>query len=89
MSDSAQLMSNVQQAELQGKVWKLVEDFRAKHGLAEASVFSFLVCFAWGYARRKNATNVEIVNRMTTLSENCESAYQRARPDALPIQGLG
>jgi hypothetical protein len=82
------LMSTLQQAELQGKVWKLVEDFRDRHGLSPAAVFDFLVCFAWGYARRQpNTTNVEIQNRMRSHCEACELGYQRATGPALPFDG--
>jgi hypothetical protein len=84
------LMSTVQQAELQGQVWKLVEAYRQKHALSPAAVFDFLVCFAWGYARRQPHTpNVEIQNRMRLHCEACELAYQRATSPALPFEKVG
>ncbi len=82
------LMTSLQQAELQGKVWKLVEDFRAQHDLGPLAVFDFLVTFAWGYARRQpNTTNGEIQNRMQSHCVACELAYQRATTPALPFEG--
>lgn len=82
------LMTTLQQAELQGKVWKLVEDFRHQHDLGPLAVFDFLVAFAWGYARRQpKTTNVEIQNRMCSHCEACELAYQRATSPALPFEG--
>ncbi len=84
------LMSTVLQAELQGKVWRLVEDFRDKHRLSPSAVFDFLVCFAWGYARREPKTsNVEIQNRMRSHCDACELAYQRATAPALPFDDGG
>lgn len=81
-------MTSLQQAELQGKLWKLVEDYRAKHGLGPLAVFDFLVTFAWGYARRQPATtNAEIQNRMQAHCTACELAYQRATSPALPFEG--
>lgn len=74
-----QLMTTVQQAELQGQVWRLVEGFREKYDLGPAAVFDFLVCFAWGYARRQpRTTTEEIQNRMRAHCEACQLAYERA-----------
>jgi hypothetical protein len=82
------LMTSLQQAELQGKVWKLVEEFRQRHDLGPLAVFDFLVTFAWGYARRQPATtNDEIQNRMHAHCTACELAYQRATSPALPFEG--
>jgi hypothetical protein len=72
------LMTAVQQAELQGKTFRLIEDFRQLHGLDPAELFRFLVAFAWGYARRRGATNEEIVERMRIYSDRHELAFQRA-----------
>jgi hypothetical protein len=83
---SKSLMSTVQQADLQGQIWKTVEAFRTKHDLSPLAVFDFLVSFAWGYARRQpQTTNVEIQNRMRAHCEACELAYQRATSPALPF----
>lgn len=80
------LMTSLQQAELQGKVWRLVEDYRVKHGLGPLALFDFLVTFAWGYARRQPRTsNEEIQNRMHAHCTACELAYQRATSPALPL----
>lgn len=77
------LMTTVQQAELQGKVWRLVEDYRHKHDLGPLALFDFLVAFAWGYARRQpHTTNVEIQNRMVAHCTACELAYQHATAPA-------
>jgi len=82
------LMTTLQQAELQGKIWRVVEDYRSKHGLAPLAVFDFLVSFAWGYARRQPSTsNAEIQNRMQAHCTACELAYQRATSPALPFEG--
>lgn len=82
------LMSTLQQADLQGQLWRLLEDYRAKHGLSPAAVFDFLVSFAWGYARRQpRTTSEEIQNRMRMHCEACELAYQRATGPALPFDG--
>lgn len=86
---SKNLMSNVQQAELQGQLRPLLEKFRAKHGLSPAAIFDFLVCYAWGDARTRNASGdvvnprdaastEQIVNRMRAGCEACEVALQRA-----------
>ena len=81
------LMSTTQQAELQGQVWKLIEGYRTKHDLSPAALFDFLVCFAWGFARRQpHTTSVEISNRMRAHCEACELAYQRATAPALPFE---
>lgn len=81
-------MTTVQQAELQGKLWRLVEDTRVQHGLSPAALFDFLVCFAWGYARRQpNTSNVEIQNRMASHCQACELARQRATSPSLPFEG--
>jgi GTP cyclohydrolase III len=78
-------MSTVQQAELQGQIWKAVEAYRQRHGLSYAALFDFLVCFAWGYARRQpHTSSEEIQNRMRAHCEACELAYQRAVGPALP-----
>lgn len=83
------LMNTVQQADLQGQVWKLVEEFRTRHDLSPLAVFDFLVCFAWGYARRQpNVKNDEIQNRMQSHCVACELAYQRATAPALPFDGV-
>lgn len=81
------LMTTLQQAELQGKVWKLVEDFRDQHGLSPLALFDFLVSFAWGYARRQPHTpSTEIANRMVAHCQANELAYQRATGPALPFE---
>ena len=71
-------MTPVQQAELQGQIWKLVEDFRHKHGLGWLSIFSFLISFGWGYAKRERLSAEEIDSRIRTLCQSNEAAYQRA-----------
>jgi len=80
------LMSNLQQAELQGKVWKLVEEFRVQHGLSAAALFDFMVSFAWGYARREAGSSpIAIANSMRAACESLELAYQRAISPRLPF----
>jgi hypothetical protein len=79
------LMTSVQQAELQGKVWRVVEDFRQQHGLGWLSMFSFLVSFAWGYAKRERLSAEEIDSRIRTLCMANELAFQRATSPALPF----
>lgn len=82
------LMTSLQQAELQGKAFKLAEDFRQKHGLSARALFSFFVCFAWGYARRETgSSNEAIQNSMRALCETNELAYQRALSPRLPFGG--
>lgn len=79
------LMTSLQQAELQGKVFQLVDGFRAKHDLSPAALFDFLVCFAWGYARREaGSSNAAIQNSMRALFETNELAYLRATSPRLP-----
>jgi hypothetical protein len=82
------LMTTLQQAELQGKVFKLAEEFRHRHGLSYRSLFSFFVSFAWGYARREvGSSNEAIQNSMRALCETNELAYQRALSPRLPFGG--
>ena len=80
------LMTSLQQADLQGQLWKLLEEFRHRNGLEALPVFDFLVSFAWGYLRRQpRTTNDEIQNRMRAHCTACELAYQRATAPALPL----
>ena len=58
------VMSDVQQAELQGKVWTLLAEFRTRHSLSERSIWFWGVAFFWGYARRLGATN-EVITQST------------------------
>jgi hypothetical protein len=82
------LMTSVQQAELQGKLFRLVEDFRTRNDLSPRGIFSFLVCFAWGYARKHTgSSNEQITNSMRALCETNELAYQRALTPRLPFDG--
>jgi hypothetical protein len=57
-------MTTVQQAELQGKVWELLAEFRTRHGLSERSIWFWGVAFFWGYARRLGASN-ELITQST------------------------
>jgi hypothetical protein len=72
------LMSEVQQAELQGKVWELLAEFRTRHGLSERSIWFWGVAFFWGYARRLGASN-EVITQSTVRAYNAnELALQKA-----------
>lgn len=57
-------MTTVQQAELQGKVWDLLAEFRTRHGLSERSIWFWGVAFFWGYARRLGASN-DVITQST------------------------
>lgn len=79
------LMTGLQQAELQGKVWDLLAEFRARHGLSERSIWFWGVAFFWGYARRLGASN-ELITQSTVRSYlTNEEALQKA--GGLPAEG--
>lgn len=69
-------MSAAQQAELQGKLFKLLGDHKLLHGTSTLSLFYFLVAFAWGYVRREGETNEAIKAQMVKGCDRCEAAYQ-------------
>lgn len=78
------LMTTVQQAELQGQLWSLVEKHREKHQLSQKSIWFFLMAFGWGYARRQGASNEEITKSAVKAFETNELAYQKATAPKLP-----
>jgi hypothetical protein len=80
-----ELMTSLQQAELQGIVWRAVEEFRHRHGLSASAIFNSLASFAWGYLKRTGVTSTEIENRMRSHCHANELAYQRAVGPALPF----
>ena len=72
------LMTTVQQAELQGKAWELLAEFRKRHGLSEKAIWFWGVAFFWGYARRLGATNEEITQSTVRSYLANEEALQKA-----------
>jgi hypothetical protein len=79
------LMTTEQQAELQGKLWALLAEFRQRHGLSERSIWFWGVAFFWGYARRLGASNEVITQSTVRAYLTNEEALQRA--GGLPSEG--
>lgn len=76
--NAADLMTNEQQAELQGKAFQLFEEFRTRHGLSNRSIWFWGVAFFWGYARRLGATNEQITSSTVRSYLVNEQALTRA-----------
>lgn len=79
------LMSTVQQAELQGKIWGILAEFRQRHGLTERSIWFWGVAFFWGYARRLGASNELITQSTVRAYAANEEALVKA--GGLPKEG--
>ncbi len=79
-------MTTMQQAELQAKISKLVQDYRQKHALSPVAIFDALASFCWELARSEgNASSEEIANRLRVICEACELAYRHATAPAPPF----